>query len=162
MAKKSFRPQKSSSPSYPILREVDRGTVRRWGMVGLMLGGAACTPAKAELPPPGEPPLQRVESKPSPKPDASPDTDTIETVKVTLGKPRAPRVEEPKRKPAKGEKAKSPDKKGDSKAKTGAAKDASSKGNQAPSAEPQALPREPGLRGKIRMPRVEEESKGFK
>jgi hypothetical protein len=156
MAKKSFRPQKSSSPSYPILREVDRGKARRWGMVGLMLGGAACSSAKAELPPPGEPPLQRVESKPSPKPDASPDTDTIETVRVTMGKPRAPRVEEPKRKPAKGEKAKAPDKKGDAKGKAGAPKDAGGKGSQGSSAEATAQPRERLVRKGLPGPTIDE------
>jgi len=36
-----------------------------WGLAtlgGLLLGGAACTPARADQPPPGEPPMVRVEA----------------------------------------------------------------------------------------------------
>ena len=163
MAKKSFRPQHSGLPGYPILRDVDRATVRRWGLVGLLLGGAACTPARAELPPPGEPPLQRVESKPATKPDASPNADEPDTTVVRMGKPTAPRPDEPKQKPAKAkkaDKAKTPHKKGDAKAKADAAKGARGKDQQAASAEPPSLPTQTlGMRGKVRMPRVDEKEK---
>jgi hypothetical protein len=54
MGKKSFRPIPCSTPDYPSLPEVDRGSLARWGLVavgGLLLGTAACKPAQPNRPP---------------------------------------------------------------------------------------------------------------
>jgi hypothetical protein len=89
MAKKSFRPQSAKAPAYPRLVEMERGSLRTWGLAamgGLLLGGAACSkkscevtvlgesapvriaalvdagaPTTAPLLPPGEPPPARIE-----------------------------------------------------------------------------------------------------
>jgi hypothetical protein len=102
MQKKSFRPKKPASPSYPLLREVDHHTVSRWGLAtlgGLLLGGATCTPANADPPMPGVPPRARVEQKDDGKAVRLPDAGapTVTTV-VHMGKTSAPRVDADKAK----------------------------------------------------------------
>jgi hypothetical protein len=45
MAKRSFRKIHSPGPDYPVLVEVERSSLRSWGLVGLssvLLGGAGC------------------------------------------------------------------------------------------------------------------------
>jgi len=169
MEKKSFRPRKPQSPSYPPLREVNRGTVTGWGLAtlgGLLLGGAG--PARAEpLPPPGVPPVERVEKKPEGK--AAPDAGTPEPVAAQMGKPVAPRFEEGKRRAPKVDKSgpkqpeknaeKAGEKKADpSKPKPGQ-KDHTSAAGQAGTGNAAAVPQkadEPRMMGKMRMPRVGE------
>lgn len=102
MQKKSFRPKKPASPSYPLLREVDHNTVSRWGLAtlgGLLLGGAACTPAHADPPMPGVPARARVEKKNDGKAVRPPDAGapTVTTV-VHMGKTAAPRIDADKAK----------------------------------------------------------------
>jgi hypothetical protein len=51
MTKKSFRPGETKQPDYPRLLDLERGSLRSWGLAavgGLLLGGAACTQAQGE------------------------------------------------------------------------------------------------------------------
>jgi hypothetical protein len=176
MEKKSFRHRKPQAPSYPRLRDVDRGTLTSWGLAtlgGLLLGGAACTPAHADPEPrpmPGVPPVERVEKAPEGKSAAAPDAGATETVVVTMGKPVAPRFEERKGKTSKSNKggAKKGDKGADEKAdkklddskpKPGQKDHAGTAGQASAGNAVAAPPKDdtPRMMGKMRMPRVEDE-----
>jgi hypothetical protein len=163
MAKKSFRPQKTASPDYPFLRDVDRSTVSRWGL--LTLGGLLMSspPARAELPP-GETPPTRAEntapaSKSTDKAKTSPDAAVPmppappimggvpapqRVEKLVLAKPAKNKEADKKAKKNKGEKMDSTAQ--EQKGTTGSANSADT--------EPVAPPE--GLKGKVRMPRVED------
>jgi hypothetical protein len=162
MAKKSFRPQKTASPNYPFLRDVDRSTVSRWGLLtlgGLLMNSA---PARAELPP-GEPPPTRAEntappSKSTDKAKTSPDAAVpMPPPPMMGGAPVPQRVEKPvPAKPAESKKAgKKADKnnKGKKPAPTAQEEGTTGSANSADT-EPVAPPE--GLKGKVRMPRVED------
>jgi hypothetical protein len=54
MKKKAFRAQKVARPGYPMLRELDAGALRRWGLAavgGLLLGGTGCARSPSAPPP---------------------------------------------------------------------------------------------------------------
>ena len=164
MAKKSFRPQKPASPKYPRLREVDRSTVSRWGL--LTLGGLliSSAPALAELPP-GEPPPSRAESNPpasksTGKAKTSPDAalPMPPAPPVLGGAPVPQRVEKPA--PAKPDKSKTATKKAEKKNK-GKKKDPAAQERKGTTGSAKADDTEPvspqvGLKGRVRMPRVED------
>jgi hypothetical protein len=160
MAKKSFRPQKTASPKYPRLREVDRSTVSRWGL--LTLGGLliSSAPALAELPP-GEPPATRAENNPpASKAKTSPDAalPMPPAPPVLGGAPEPQRVEKPA--PAKPDKSKKATKKAEKKNK-GKKKDPAAQEQKGTTGSAKADNTEPvspyeGLKGKVRMPRVED------
>jgi hypothetical protein len=160
MKKRGFRPQKLQPPSYPPLGEVDRGAVKRWGLVGLLMTGAACKPAQADLPPPGEPPLQRVENKADAKAAAPPDAGAPRAPEPPPmgGAPEPQRIERGGPEPAGGEKAKGADKKnktGDKKGKSGAAGKTDGRGDKTVVKPPTRPPR-PGHGGKMMAPRSDE------
>jgi hypothetical protein len=169
MKKRAFRPQEPESPSYPPLGEVGRSAVKRWGLVGLLMGGAACSPAKADIPPPGVPPSQRAENKADAK--SSPDAGVrqAESPIPLGGKPTLPRVEKSTQNSAAGDKGKGADKKG---RKTGKGKgksgSAGKTGQDKPTVDKPGVdkpgvgkpnskpPRPEGLSGKMRAPRPDD------
>lgn len=169
MGKRSFRPRKPQSPSYPPLREVDRCTITGWGLAtlgGLLLGGAACSPAHADPPMPGAPPLVRAEKTPEGKAASSPDAGAPDPGTVQMGKPVAPRVDEGKRKASKSDKrgAKKADKitekKADNSKPKPGQKDHATAAGQAGTGNAADVPPKTDtlpMRGKMRMPRVEED-----
>jgi hypothetical protein len=165
MAKKSFRPQKTASPNYPLLREVDRNTVSRWGL--LTLGGLlmSSAPAHADVPP-GEPPPARAEntapaSKSTDKAKTSPDAAVPNPPAPPMmmgGAPVPQRVEEPATAKSKNA-GKNAGKKADKKNK-GKKVDATTQEQRGTTGSANAADTEPvapseGLKGKVRMPRVE-------
>jgi hypothetical protein len=88
MKKKSFRERKADGPNYPSLRDLNAGTLRKWGLVaagGLLLGGAAC-----KQPPPSEPPLTRKEEVAAQKAAHAPAVQAIDA-----GVPAAPYIGPP-------------------------------------------------------------------
>lgn len=165
MEKKSFRPKKPASPTYPVFREVDHTAMTGWGLAalgGLLLGGAACTPAHADQPPPGEPPAVRVERKPDGKAVRSPDAGAPETTTVLhAGRPTAPRVDEDKPKSGKADKsahkkASKRDPKADNKDHAGAAATATTNNTADAPIKPDKPSDKARMMGKMRMPRADE------
>ena len=163
MAKKSFRPQKTASPNYPFLRDVDRSTVSRWGL--LTLGGLLMSspPARAELPP-GEPPPTRAESTAPPskstdKAKTSPDAAVPVPPAPPMmgGAPVPQRVEKPvPAKSAESKKSGKKAKKNKGEKMDSAAQEQKGTAGSANAANTESVSLHEGLRGKVRMPRVED------
>jgi hypothetical protein len=54
MKKQAFRAQKVARPAYPMLGELDAGSLRKWGLAavgGLLLGGSGCARSPGAPPP---------------------------------------------------------------------------------------------------------------
>ena len=54
MTKKSFRAHQVPRPGYPMLRDLDAGALRKWGLAavgGLLLGGSGCARSPGAPPP---------------------------------------------------------------------------------------------------------------